>query len=219
MAKLDKALSKLPMQNTGRPEDSPHKPAVTKFQHSELEPATLVESITDVRRELLEITSKLKNGLSSAKQDFARESQQMADADSKRDSRVNVLTRRIDQLEADVHRFDELISSTGQKLSLTAMTASAASATSESNAEILAAASSSLSLLKEQVRALDITVTKIGRKSLSIKLLAVLGMLGLLGMFGIYRLTVLPDTRQLEQFQQENSRNIDKILNYLYSPQ
>lgn len=185
----------------------------TKSKSMEL--AALAESITDVRRELLEITSKLKDGISSAKRDFSRESQRMSDADIRRDVRVNGLVRRIDQLEADVHRFDELFASSSLKLSGVSMRADSANYSSETNTAVIEAVSASVDLLKTQVKDLDLTLQKIGRKSLTIRWASVIGMLSMLGVFGLYRVVALPDVASLEAVQREHHINIEEIVRYL----
>lgn len=188
---------------------------MSKPKSTSLELLSLIESIADVRRDLLEITGKLKDGISSVKRDFSHESQRISDADKQHNTRVNGLVRRIDQLEADVQRLDELTSATGQKLSGVSMKADSAHYAAESNSAFIEALNSSVDLLNAQVKELKLNLEKLGKKSLTIRWISVIGMLSIVGIFGIFRVLALPDTAHLEEIQEQHQQSITDIVDYL----
>lgn len=178
----------------------------------------IASSVSDVRRELLEITTKLKDSIASAKIDFSRETQRMSNADANRDSRTNTLTRRIDQLEEEARRFDELIARAGQKLSAVSITADSAVQDTEINRYTIGALSGSVELLSGDVEDLKTTLKRVSKKSLTIRWISVLGMLGLVSLFGLYRIVSLPDLSTLEGIesaQAEHTEAIQRIIQYL----
>lgn len=175
----------------------------------------LTDSIADLRRELLEITTKLKDGLSSTKRDFNREAQRMSEADSERDRQVLALTKRVDGLESASYRLDENLTQTDQKLSATTMRSDTAVYTSETNAAAIDALNSSVTLLKDDVKELSLSVQRMGKKHLTIRWISLLLTLGTVGAFGIYRAVSLPDVSHVEETQADHQKAINQIIEFL----
>lgn len=214
--KADSLLKNIPKTtDVSDPKPAGSKVAADRTATESLAISRITESVSDLRRDLLEITAKLKDGLAGTKRDFNRETQRMSDADAARDRQTQVIIKRVDALEADSRRLFENLNLNDQKLSQTTMRADSAVYATETHSAELIALRSSLELVKDDLGKLTQSVDRFSKQSLSIRWISLLATLGLISVFGIYRVVSLPDVSHVERVQATQEAAINDIIQHL----